>query len=381
MNTRQRFLATMHYQPVDRSPLIDFGFWDETVVLWRKQGLPSWVKNHVPQTWVDFFGMDYSLRKEHARVKVKWNLSPGFRVKVLQDLGEEEIIQQVDGVQVLRQKFMRSIPKPQRYLLQDRESWRKHYMPRLESVRLERYPKDWDEQVKLWRDPNRAEPVFLSGGSLYGVLRNWIGLENLSLIVYDDPAWFEEMVTTLGDLYVGILTRFLETGGHFDGCHMWEDMCYNAGPLLSPRHFKKYLSPQYRRITDLLRKYGVDVVYLDCDGNIESLMPLWLEAGVNCMFPIEIGTWGADPIKYRRQYGKDLLLIGGFDKHILCDSKAEIENEVIRLLPLVEEGGFIGCIDHLVPPDVPYENYLFFVQAIRKFWGRETNLPAMVRNL
>lgn len=369
MNNRQRFNACMHYQPVDRAPLVDFGFWDETVVLWHRQGLPAWVKNHKPESWVSFFDMDFTLRKEHARVKVKWGLSPEFRKQVVEDRGEEEVFQQADGVRVLRQKFMRSIPKPQRYLLTNRESWKKYYLPRLDPTRSQRYPHDWDAQVKVWRDDQRHHPVFLSGGSLYGVLRNWMGMENLSLVVYDDPAWFEEMVTTLADNYIAILTRFLETGGRFDGCHMWEDMCYNAGPLLSPRHFKKFLLPQYKRITSLLRRYGVDVVYLDCDGNIEALMPLWLEAGVNCMFPLEIGTWGADPIRYRRQYGRDLLIMGGFDKHLLAGSKAEIEKEVYRLLPLVEEGGFIGFCDHLVPPDVPFENYCFYVNTIRQVWG------------
>ena len=77
------------------------------------------------------------------------------------------------------------------------------------------------------------------------------------------------MVTTIADCVIGTLTRVLETGGHFDGCSMWEDMAYNAGPLLSPVHFKKYLVPQYRRIADLLHSYGVDVIWLDCDGNIE----------------------------------------------------------------------------------------------------------------
>ncbi len=62
-----------------------------------------------------------------------------------------------------------------------------------------------------------------------------------------------------------------------------------------------------------------------CDGKIDDLLPLWLEGGVNCMFPIEIGTWGADPVKYRKQYGQDLLLMGGFDKHILAKGKREIE--------------------------------------------------------
>ena len=44
-------------------------------------------------------------------------------------------------------------------------------------------------------------------------------------------------------------------------------------------------------------------------------------------------------------------MMGGFDKRILTQSKTEIRQEICRLLPLVEEGGYIGFCDHLVPPD------------------------------
>ncbi|MCB0123503.1 MAG: hypothetical protein KDE58_14730, partial [Caldilineaceae bacterium] len=139
----------------------------------------------------------------------------------------------------------------------------------------------------------------------------------------------------------------------------------------------QYLVPHYRRITDLLHKHGVDVVWLDCDGDISLLVPMWLDAGVNCMFPLEVGTWRADPIKYRREYGKDLLIMGGFDKHLLQGNKAQIEAEVQRLAPLVDEGGFIGFCDHRVPPDVPLENYLFYLSKVRDIWGHGVNLPPM----
>ncbi len=195
-----------------------------------------------------------------------------------------------------------------------------------------------------------------------------------SLILYDDPAWFEEMVETIADCIISTLTRILATGAQFEACGMWEDMAYNAGPLISPRHFRQYLVPHYRRITDLLHKHGVDVIWTDCDGKIEKLIPLWLDAGVNCMFPIEIGTWGADPVRYRREYGKDLLMMGGFDKHILARTPAEIQAEVTRLTPLVEEGGYIGFCDHRVPPDVSYANYLTYLDAVRREWGKNTDL-------
>ena len=55
MNQRERFIATMHYKPVDRSPIMDFGFWNETLPIWHEQGLPEEVDQSNSEA---FFGMD-----------------------------------------------------------------------------------------------------------------------------------------------------------------------------------------------------------------------------------------------------------------------------------------------------------------------------------
>jgi hypothetical protein len=375
MNERERFAATMHYGARDRSPIMDFGFWDETLPVWHDEGLPTWVNRTNSD---DYFGMDMGIEHLPNLVGVSVGLAPVFEEKVLEDRGEYELRQQHDGVRVLRRKFMSSIPHPESHLLTDRDSWEKHFKPRLDPEHPARYPQDWDERVAVWTDPNRTLPVALPGGSLYGWLRNWMGMENISYLVYDDPKLFDEMVTTIADCIIGTLTRVLETGGRFEGCSMWEDMAYNSGPLLSPQHFKKYLVPHYRRISDLLNKHDVDIIWVDCDGNIEKLVPLWFDAGINCMFPLEVGTWGADPVEFRRQYGKDLRLMGGFDKHILATTKEAIKAEVHRLTPLVEEGGYIGFCDHRVPPDVPLDNYLFYLETVRDVWGYGVNLKEMM---
>jgi len=377
----------MHYQGRDRSPICDFSFWDETLEVWYQQGLPRHVNRFNSD---DYFGMDplftCVLDAESSALVapadanrsvfegVFVGLVPPFDLTVLEDRGDAELIRQPDGVSVLRKKSSSSIPLHQGHLLVDRESWRKHYLPRLDPDDPRRYSDNWDRSVRLWRNGQRDLPIFLCGGSLYGWIRNWMGLEGVSLAVYDDPAWFEEMVTTVADCLIGVVRRVLETGGQFDGCALWEDMCYKSGPLLGPAQFKRYLFPHYRRLSDLLRRHGVDVIWVDCDGKIDELVPLWLAAGVNCMFPVEVGTWGGDPIKFRKLYGKDLLLMGGFDKNILARGKDQIEAEVRRLAPLVEQGGYIGFCDHRVPPNVPLQNYLHYLKTVRKVWGQGRNL-------
>ncbi|MAE61716.1 MAG: hypothetical protein CMJ49_10225 [Planctomycetaceae bacterium] len=392
MNNRQRFDAAMHYQPRDRSPLQNFSFWAETLTEWRKQDLPEWVTlgNHT-----DFFGDDggfekFSIARSSSTGNAKpsdkgWvcaadltiGWEPRFEEVVIEDRGEHELVQQADGVRVLRRKYMSSIPLHDSHLLVDRASWEKHYRPRFDPSTASRYPEDWKPYTTFWCDQGRDCPMFLPGGSLYGWIRNLMGLEAVSYVVHDDPAWFEEMVTTIADCIIGVLERVLACGARFEGCGIWEDMCFNGGPLLSPAHFKRFLVPHYERITSLLHKHGCDVIWVDCDGCIDELIPLWMDAGVNCMMPIEIGTWGADPVRYRREYGKDLLMMGGFDKHILADSTRAIEAEVDRLTPLIEEGGFIAYCDHRVPPDVSLEHYLFYTQKTRERWGGGVNLNPM----
>jgi len=375
MNDRQRFHATMHYEPRDRAPICDFGFWPETIQRWKSQGLPGWVGGGHDTTSTDAaFGMDTYLGGPGVNV----GLCPTFETRVIEDRGDHELVQQHDGVRVLRKKWMSSIPHPERHLLEDRASWEQHYKPRLDPDTAGRYP-DGEAAQAAWEDPDFPVPRVFFGGSLFGRIRDWMGVEAVSYLVYDDPALFEEMVTTLADLVVEVHRRAFEQGARIDACHMWEDMCYSSGPLLSPGHFKQYLVPHYRRITGQLRDHGCDIVWLDCDGNIADLVPLWLEAGVNTMFPLEIGTWkeATDPVALRAAYGKDLRLMGGFDKHILAEGKAEIEAEVDRLTPLVEEGGYIGFADHRVPPDVSLENYLFYLEQVREQWGKGVNLKPM----
>ena len=376
MNDRQRFNATLHYQPRDRIPLFDFNFWDETLPIWHEQGLPRTINRGNAG---DYFGLDCSLGGGEPKdwsTGVHSGLCPSFEPGIIDDDGDLYTEVQPDGVIVRRQRSSVSIPMHVGHTLVDRESWNKHYKPRLNPDDPKRIPADWDRRVAVWRDENRTHPTIVNAGSLFGWIRDWMGLEGVSMAVYDDPAWFEEMVVTITDVQIACLTKVLATGGKFDAASMWEDMCYNAGPLLSPAHFKQFLVPQYRRITDLLHKHGVDVLYLDCDGKIDSLLPMWLDAGVNCMFPIEIGNW-ADPVRFRKQYGKQLLMMGGFDKHILAQSTSAIDAEIRRLTPLVEEGGFIPFCDHRVPPDVPFINYVHYCDRARQVWGGGVNLKPM----
>jgi uroporphyrinogen decarboxylase len=209
----------------------------------------------------------------------------------------------------------------------------------------------------------------VSVGSLYGKIRDWLGLVNSAYLQVDDPALFDEMIETVAELCYQCAKAALETGVQFDYAHFWEDICFKSGPLINPRVFREKVGPHYRRITDLLLSHGVDIVSLDCDGKIDALVPIWLENGVNTMFPIEVGTWGGSIAPWRERYGRALRGVGGMDKRAFARDRAAVDAEVERLRPLVDLGGYIPCPDHRIPPDAKWENVQYYCDRMRQvFW-------------
>ena len=360
MNQRERFLALYDYQPVDRTPIWDFGFWSETLVEWRKQGLPEDVKPD------DFFGMD----RQWESAPYNNGLLPLFERKVLEDGPDFRVVQCADGVIAREAKDFTSMPDFVGYTLKDRASWEEHYKWRLNPDTPGRIGENFFARLEVLK--NRDYPAIFNCGSVLGVVRNWFGLENFSYIQFDDPKLFAEVVETTSNCIAVTMERALaeakKVGVTFDLGHFWEDICYNHGPLIHPKAFNELAVPQVRRITDLGRKYGINLFSVDCDGKVDELILPWRKAGLSMMFPIEIGDW-ADPVELRKRFGKELLMMGGIDKRVLATTRARIDAMIDHLTPLVKEGAFLPTPDHRVPPDVSLDNYIYYLNRIKKVWG------------
>jgi len=99
------------------------------------------------------------------------------------------------------------------------------------------------------------------------------------------------------------------------------------------------------------------------------LIPLMLEAGITCHWPLERAA-NMDPLKLRQIYGHDLALAGGVDKRELTKGRDEIDRELYHVLPpLLEDGGYIPTLDHAVPPDIPYDNFMYYLELKQKLLG------------
>lgn len=370
MNYRENVNAILHYQPFEKMPIVSFGYWGETVQKWADEG-------HITREEADGY-CRYGDNSEADRAIMKrlgfdfnWNscyggnvgLYPAFdRIILEQKADGGQVIRDEQGLIVLVKPGVVSIPAEIGTTLTDREVWEKEYLPRLQ-WEAERIDTSLFESLK--DDSQRQLPVGLHCGSLMGYMRNLLGVEELSYLYVDDPELYEEIANTLAGLCYQSVKAILETGAKFDYAHFWEDICYKNGPLVSPDGFRQIIGPHYRKITNLLKEHGVDIVSVDCDGWIDTLLPIWLENGVNTMFPIEVGTWNASIAPWREKYGKDLRGVGGMNKTVFARDYQAVDQEVERLRPLMELGGYIPCPDHRIAPDAKFENVQYYCEKMK----------------
>lgn len=368
LNHRQRVNRILNYQPVDRIPAVAFGYWAETVDKWAREGYIRTDEAEGYKAQGDASQADRAIMNRLG-FDFNWNRCAGGNSQLLPSFERQVLSRNPDGSRIERDEDglliqlkggLVSIPAVVGTSLTGREAWEQEYLPRLQDA-----PERID-QAQLTRlaeeSAGRQEPLGLFCGSLYGFVRNLLGVEALSYLAADDEELYREILDTCAGLSHRVVERVLSFGIGFDYAHYWEDICFKNGPLVRPEVFRALVGPHYQATTRLLREHGITIVSLDCDGWIDKLVPVWLENGVNTMFPIEVGTWGGSIGPWRAQYGRELRGVGGMDKRVFSQDRAAVDREIERLAPLVELGGYLPCPDHRIAPDAQFPLVAYYCE-------------------
>jgi len=337
---------------------MEFGFWEENYETW-KLFTENGIKDETEAN--EFFGFD-TLSVIGGNT---W-MNPVFEEKIIDETETTLTIINSDGLTAEIPKDSHStIPNFKSASIVTPDDWKK--------CKEERFRKDDPARIidveafKKEHPSDREYPLGIGCGSMIGQIRNMLTIEGLAYACYDYPEMVEDMVETCCVLIEHAIDQLLPVID-FDFASSWEDICYNHGPLVSVDFFKDIVMPRLKRVTKKLNKYGVDIWFNDCDGNIKHILPYFLEGGVNCMFPFEVNGSG-HPGKLLDEYGKDLRIMGGFDKIQLIKGKSAIKEYMESLVPYVERGGFIPFCDHRCPPDVKEENYLYYLDLKEQMFG------------
>jgi hypothetical protein len=358
MSGRERFNNQMHYRGVDRSFNMEFGYWDENFTEWdifSRNGIRTNEEADL------FFSFD--------RIAVigtpRW-MNPVFEGTVVSEtattrtmVNENGLLAEVpkDGHDTIPHYIKASIVTP--------EDWRR--------AKAERFRRDDPvrrvdvKALRATHPPDRDYPLGVDCGSMIGKVRDVLTLEGLAYAVYDYPEMVEDMVETCCQLVEDFLDQVLGRID-FDYASGWEDIAFKNGPIVSVDFFRSIVLPRYKRIGKKLHAAGIDLWYTDCDGDVRPILPLFLEGGINCLFPFEVNSC-THPKTLLDEYGKDLRIMGGVDKFALGKGPEAIRAYLESLVPIVERGGYIPFCDHRCPPNVKPKDYLYYLDLKERMFG------------
>jgi len=356
MTDRERFLRCILGQDVDRLPFyLMEGPWERTWRRWQREGKPADIQDH----------RGFAQPDAYPRiVPVAYGPCPPAEPRVISR--DEHSIVHVDLFGIVRRDLLdnESMSQFLEFPVHGWDDWRAYKAHHLDPDHPDRLASDWLAQCRQWMQ--RGWPIQLGAYptcSVFGGLRWLLGDEEGLLAFYDMPDLVHEIMNHLTTVMLRVFEKVTAAGVRVDVIHIWEDMCGRQGPLISPAHWREFMGPCYRRIQQFAQEHAIPVISVDTDGWFDPIMPPMMECGVNFIYPLEVAA-GCDVNGLRGRYPR-LGLLGGIDKRVLAKGPEAIDAELDRIWPATRTGRYIPELDHLIPDDVSWQNFLHYVGSLK----------------
>jgi len=403
MNLRERFLEVMlNFNPRVTPPKWEFGYWGDTINNWYEEGLPRREFPRIPinittptaslynPCWNSIKGErlpagvaviggglywptqgfpidndvknELNLDKSQILVNVNLLFHPMFDIKIFQEDDHYLTYQDLDGV---KRKFIKDtgvIPPGIEWVIKDRKGWEKLKDERINLNDIRgRFPPNWNELLQKYR--SRDYPLVLGGypHGYFGTLAQLMGYEQLFYNYFDDPKLIHDVLETFTELWIAIYEEVL-SDTDADLFIIWEDISAGTGSMVSPATIQEFMVPYYQRLTGFLKENGVNVIFVDTDGDCFDIIHLFIEGGVTGMYPIEVSC-GMDLVKVRRMFPK-LQLMGGIPKLEIRHGQNRIDEILEPVCEVLRYGGYIPFGDHLIPPEVHWKEFKYYREKL-----------------
>lgn len=143
----------------------------------------------------------------------------------------------------------------------------------------------------------------------------------------------------------------------------------------APEQFDDLWLPYYRRINDWVHANTSWKTFKHSCGAVETLMSRFVDAGFDIINPVQVSAKGMDPAHLKNTFGKDLVFWGGgidTQKTLPYSTREQVREEVLRLCDIfAKDGGFVFNTVHNIQANVPVENIVAMVDAIKEFNGEK----------
>jgi uroporphyrinogen decarboxylase len=357
MNSRERVLATLRHQPVDRIPCYEEFYDLEAERKFAPQYAGMQSRGTMPAT------REATPEKKMALLQfmdcdIAEVASGRLRTRVLHDDAREMVFAYENGAvwrldRATSQTMAVSLP------LESRRDPAAIPMPDPDDPG--RY-RGVGETARYFR-----EHGYFTLAKVHGVFSGaWYlfrPLDRLFVDMIDAPGYVHAIVDLIGDYNYRTARHLLECG--VDCILMGDDMGSSGGLLFSPKAYVEFFHGWHRRMADLCHEHG-GYLQIHSHGNINGIMPQLMATGVDILNPVG-PTDGMNLEELLKQYGQQAVFAGGISKRIGEMTREELARHLEEVISLGKRyGSYVFRSEGGIPPGMSLEMFRFYMDHSRR---------------
>ncbi len=186
------------------------------------------------------------------------------------------------------------------------------------------------------------------------------GLEQSLIDPLDDPAFTHYLLGRLADFfYEQHRLMFQACEGLIDIAQVTDDYGSQSGPMIGLEVFREFYKPHLRRFIDLCHEFGIKVFHHD-DGACRPFLPDLVAMGIDILNPIQWTCPGMDRAELKRDFGGRVCFHGAVENQRILPfgTPGEVRAEVRACIDtLAADGtGYILASCHNLQANTPVEN-------------------------
>jgi len=230
-----------------------------------------------------------------------------------------------------------------------------------------RMPDDWQDIVEKTYDEDTVVFLRVHRGFFQSMgVDKWERFSDVMFMILEDPEFVNTAMSLHGEFVADFFSKVLQEI-NIDAAIFSEAIGGNEGPLISPDMYEEFAIEHYKPLIKVLDNHGVNIKICRTYANSRILIPSFLKYGINCLWACETNLDSMNYIDIRKEFGRELRLIGGIDLDALRNGKESIKRETERIVPpLLDEGGYVPMADGRVREDILFENYSYYRITLEK---------------
>ena len=241
----------------------------------------------------------------------------------------------------------------------------------------------WKDQIDSIEDKDKAVMASLGGTALGDIalvpamnLKKPKGIRGvaewyMSTLTRED--YIKEIYNRQTDIAIENLKRiFSVVGNRIDAVFVCgTDFGTQNSTFCSPETFDNLWLPYYKKVNDWIHKNTNWKTFKHSCGAVETFIAHFIDSGFDIINPVQINASGMDPKLLKEKYGEKIVFWGGgvdTQGAFAFGTPKEVKEQVRRLCDILNKnGGFVFNSVHNIQANVPFENVIAMLEALKEF--------------